>query len=111
MNELLRFLFQGKLDDRPFHYRRMKVLRDTGEIQNVEKKPPENPNEDHKFNLVKFLSRALAGLLFICVIGIFALLFTDRQVPDVLYLTVSGIVGYFGGAISAYLGIQKSAGR
>lgn len=108
MKDLVKFLFQGELGDRPFRYRRMKVSREPGEPNQPEELPKlDKASEDNKFKLVMLLSWALVILLFVCLVGVFLLLLTDRDVPNVFYLTISGIVGYFGGAISAYLGIQK----
>ena len=104
MKNLIKFLFKGELHDRAFRYGRMKVSREPGQPS----QQTDKAGEENKFKLVLVLSWALVILLFVCVTGVFALLLTDRDVPNVFYLTISGIVGYFGGAISAYLGIQKT---
>ena len=107
MTGLWKFLFSGELEEPVFRYRRMKVSRKEKEPTKG-KVPQEEPEpEQLRFRIVMLLSRTLAIGLILCVIGIFGLLFTDRAVPQFLTLTISAIVGYFGGATTAYVGLQK----
>ena len=107
MKDLLSFLFKGELEVPP-RVRRLEVVR---EKEKQEKKEPETTEPvpaQHKFQLIMFFSRILAAVLLLCVAGVFFLIFTGKTVPDFLPPIITAILGYFGGAISAYFGIKSS---
>jgi hypothetical protein len=100
MNELIRFLFKGE-PGRTFTIRRTKLTRGSAESA----QPP--PAEDVRFKLVKVLSWILAAVLLICIIGVFSLLLLEKQIPDFIPPIITAIIGYFGGAISAFFGLKQ----
>ena len=105
MNDVLRFLFKGELEVTP-RIRRLEVLseKDQGEGKKPEQ---EVPPPEHKFQLVRFFSKVLAAVLIICLAGIFFLIIAGKPIPDFLPPMITAILGYFGGAISAYFGIKS----
>ncbi len=99
MRAFFNFLFKGEIP-RSVSVRRVKVQTETegrGEA-----------GETLRFKLVAFFSWVLAIVLVVCLIGVFALLFTDRSVPPFLPPIITGVIGYFGGAIAAYFGVRSA---
>jgi drug/metabolite transporter (DMT)-like permease len=101
--ELLRFLFYGELDQTVF-IRRIKVS--PGEEEGGRSSSPSTPEVNSRLRLIKFFSWVLAVVLLICLITIIGFSYQDKKIPDIIQITMSGIVGYFGGAICAFFGLQ-----
>lgn len=59
-----------------------------------------------QLKIAVFVAYAMTGLAALDLVGIIVLLAIGRDVPDFMQLTLSAIVGYFGGALHAYMGVQ-----
>jgi hypothetical protein len=100
VKELLRFLFKGEVTP-AIHIRRIQV-------SSGGKKGGTPPSEmAGRFKLVAFFSVVLAVVLLVCLAAIIYFATQDKKTPDVIQLAVPGIVGYFGGAICAFFGLQS----
>jgi hypothetical protein len=101
LKDLLRFLFKGEVIP-TIHIRRVNVSPERGE----KGEPPSSPYTVSRFKLVAFFSIILAVVLLVCLGAIIYFATQDKKIPDVIQLALSGIVGYFGGAICAFFGLQ-----
>lgn len=99
MKNLLRFIFFGELGP-TFRIRRTRVRHGEEEAT-----PPSN-EEKLKANVVMLFSWLLAIAFFVCLAVIIYAWQTDRQVPEIIYMILSGAFGYAGGVVSVYFGIK-----
>jgi len=94
MSGLVAFLFRGVLPEKEA------VLRGAS----PKRRKPDDL-EASRFKLVYLLSWVLSVVLIVCLLGAIALKL--KGVEDNLFPPIiTGIVGYFGGAIAAYLRIR-----
>jgi len=49
---------------------------------------------------------AMTVIGLVDLVGVIVLVAIGKDVPDFLQLILSSIIGYFGGAISAYMGVR-----
>ena len=103
MPGLLRFLFKGEIPPL-VAIRRLKADRAKEAIT----PPDEDRKEKYRFLLVAFFSGVLSLVLLICVVAIVVLVVKGKGIPEFLTHIVTGIIGYFGGAIAAYFGFQSA---
>jgi hypothetical protein len=94
MSGLLAFLFRGEVPEKEV------VLRGAAP-------KPRKPDDQgaSRFKLIYLLSWVLSIVLIVSLIGAIALRLKgmeDNLFPPI----ITGIIGYFGGAIAAYLGIR-----
>jgi ABC-type microcin C transport system permease subunit YejE len=106
LGELLRFLFYGELT-RTIFIRRIKVP--PSEEEGGQSDSPSTPEVNSRLQLIKFFSWILALVLIGCLVAIIGFSYQDKKIPDIIQITMSGIVGYFGGAICAFFGLQPPA--
>ena len=59
-----------------------------------------------QFKIAITLAYAMTIFGGIDLIGVIVLIVIGREVPDFMQLFFSGIVGYFGGALNAYMGVK-----
>ncbi len=97
MSRLANFLFKGEVGE-AISVRRVRVETEGG-------KEKEEPPPKLQFRLVMFLSWILGATLILCLLFVFFLVMSEREIPGFIPPLISAIVGYFGGAISAYVGI------
>jgi hypothetical protein len=57
--------------------------------------------------VVTLVSWAMVCVLAVSLIGIIALSILGRKSPEILTICVSSPLGYFGGLLSAYFGVQR----
>lgn len=96
MRGLLTFLFKGK------------VLQVDTVLRGGSPRPQhEKPDglEASRFKLIYFFSWVLSIVLIVCLVGTIVLRLTGEQ-DNFLLPIITGIIGYFGGAIAAYFGIR-----
>jgi hypothetical protein len=111
VKDLFRFLFLGEVG-RVFHIRRVRVPRKKG-VNDPPSPPPPKPKleESTKSKLLMIVTCVLSAVLIGCVIGAIALPAMGKEVPSFIPSTITGIIGYFGGAICAFFGLQPPATR
>jgi hypothetical protein len=97
MKDILRFLFKGEKAPE-ISIRRVDVSE--GEAGASGSDPV------NRARLVMFLSYVLAAVLLLCLAGVLVLTYQGKDVPEFIPPTITGIIGYFGGAILAYLGVK-----
>jgi hypothetical protein len=99
MDELVQFLFKGQTP---------RIVR-IGLIKADTEKRKSITQEEHlRFQLVRFFSWILAFALLVCLVGVFVLLLTGASIPAFVPPIITGIIGYYGGAITAYFGIRSA---
>ena len=59
-----------------------------------------------QLKIATLIAYAMTGFGTLDLVGIIVLLVIGRDVPDFMQLFFSGIVGYFGGALNAYMGVK-----
>jgi hypothetical protein len=96
MSGLLAFLFKGEVPST------MVVVR--GAAPGPQPKKSKDL-EASRFKLVYFFSRVLSIVLILCLVGAIALKLMGKD-DTFLHPIITGIIGYFGGAIAAYFGIR-----
>jgi hypothetical protein len=101
--DLFRFLFKGDFGN-VIHVRQVRIRKGIGEIE----QDPSQVNRADKIYFIKLFSWVLSIILIICVTSTILLAVLERKIPDFLPQTITGILGYFGGAISVYFGIRSS---
>lgn len=102
VKDLLRFLFKGEVTP-SINIRRVRVSPDEGQKDN----PPPTSDGVSRFKLVAFFSAILSLVLLVCLGAIIYFAAQGKEPPDVIQLALSGIIGYFGGAICAFFGLQS----
>jgi len=101
MKNLLRFLYFGELGP-TFKIRRTKLDRGEGDV-------PPSHEERLKGKLVVLFCWVLTFAFFTCFAVIIYAWYTKRQdVPETIYVIMSGSFGYIGGVVSVYFGLKQS---
>jgi uncharacterized RDD family membrane protein YckC len=104
---LFRFLFKGEVT-RPIKIRRVTVRDEGQEPEPMEGGHSQQPlHQVVRVRLIAVLSITLAAVLIILVLGAVGLAALGRDIPGFVSPTLSAIVGYFGGALSTFFGIQR----
>jgi hypothetical protein len=57
--------------------------------------------------VVMLVTWAMVIVLALSLVGIVTLTILDKKSPDILTIGVSSPLGYFGGLLSAYFGVQN----
>jgi hypothetical protein len=99
VKNLLSFLFKGQIAP-PVYVRRVNVPPVKSDASST------STEVEFRSKLIMFFSWVLAIVLILCLFDIFVLTYTGKTVPDFIPPIITGIIGYFGGAIVAYLGIK-----
>lgn len=96
MSSILRFLFKGELERGVFVGR---VGVDDGENDGGDGGP--------RFKIIMLASWVLAFVLVLCIVAVFYFAYNDKSVPDYVPPIITAIIGYFGGVLSAFFGLNQ----
>lgn len=110
MKDLLRFLFLGEVG-RVFHVRRVRVSRKKSGENPPSPPPPPTFLDSTKSKLIVIVTWVLSLVLIVCVLGTFILPALGEEVPNSIPQVITGIIGYFGGVICAFFGVQPTSSR
>ncbi len=69
--------------------------------------PPPAVKEVTQATVVMLVTWAMVIVLALSLVGIVTLTILDKKSPDILTIGVSSPLGYFGGLLSAYFGVQN----
>jgi drug/metabolite transporter (DMT)-like permease len=95
MRRILRFLFKGELEPGVF----------VGRIGVGE--GSDGGDGGRRFKVIMLASWALAIVLVLCIVAVFYFAYHDKTVPDYIPPIITAIIGYFGGVLSAFFGLNQ----
>ncbi len=107
MRGVLAFLFQGWIPTRVY-MKSVKIKEKNGVREREQRQRV--PEKDDQYSVIALFSWVLSIVLLVCVAGVFVLIIIERPVPDFIPPVITAILGYFGGAVTAYFGLKSGGG-